>query len=397
MSNEPREIKVIRKPRQSRLADIQPQFPTLPLSMLFLDYIEDKAKLKKNLPVLKLEKAKKESLSKDAFDNRSEKSGKSNRSEDDREFEERIRSDGEQSVRSERSERSVRSEKSVKSDRSERGDRSSRGERVDRLHMLMDSDSDGGDSDYSPKIKYDDKDRDIKLAASDSESTDDSDETDTDESDTSSSAGGSGQKKDSPPEEEEEDPVVKEFREKSEMIMKFRIMKRSYPNHEVIIPTEHDDLNIMKQMYNDTLREISFDENVEYYKGIMKILFPVAEYVCTEHIGIDMKGFAASQMEQMNKYDRLLLELGEKHQSRWGSDLPVEVRLMGMILFQAAIFWVGKKVGSTKVAEGIFNAMKPAPPTGAGAPAPAGGAPPPPQGAPLQPQTKMRGPSKAFQ
>jgi len=46
----------------------------------------------------------------------------------------------------------------------------------------------------------------------------------------------------------------------------------------------------------------------------------------------------------MHKYNPLLIELGEREYNSWGSNLPVEVRIIGMIIFQAGIFYLGKVV-----------------------------------------------------
>jgi hypothetical protein len=89
------------------------------------------------------------------------------------------------------------------------------------------------------------------------------------------------------------------------------------------------------------------------------------EYVCTEYLNIDLGGFAVQQISMMYKYDSLLIELGEKSCERWTTNLPVEVRLLGMILIQAAIFYLAKvitdKVG--KDAGELFRGVTGQPPT----------------------------------
>ena len=55
-----------------------------------------------------------------------------------------------------------------------------------------------------------------------------------------------------------------------------------------------------------------------------------------------MEGFAAQQMLNINKYDKLLIELGEKSYLKGPSKLPVEVRLLLMIVTQAGFFLLTK-------------------------------------------------------
>jgi hypothetical protein len=58
--------------------------------------------------------------------------------------------------------------------------------------------------------------------------------------------------------------------------------------------------------------------------------------------GLDFKGFTKYQMAKQEKYDRLLIELGERSYLNFGMNLPVEVRLVGMIFIDAGIFFVAK-------------------------------------------------------
>ena len=57
-----------------------------------------------------------------------------------------------------------------------------------------------------------------------------------------------------------------------------------------------------------------------------------------------MEGFAQQQIASMSSYDQLLIELGEKTYVPEESKLPVEIRLLGMIVVNAAIFIVSKMI-----------------------------------------------------
>jgi|SRR5579862_1274958 len=140
-------------------------------------------------------------------------------------------------------------------------------------------------------------------------------------------------------------PEEREIKEKEEYIWRFRILKKQYGKHATIeIPSwnEHSDLHMMKTSYERTIRELYLDDAVETYKTYLIGGWIVMEYVCTQMIGIDLRGFTVYQIQIMYKYERMLIELGEKSYTRWGMNLPVEVRLIGMILFQAGIFYLAK-------------------------------------------------------
>jgi hypothetical protein len=100
----------------------------------------------------------------------------------------------------------------------------------------------------------------------------------------------------------------------------------------------------MKSAYERTTKELFLDSTVESYKSYLIGGFMLTEFICTNWAGVDLSGFTSSQTKMMYKYDMLLIELGEKSYSSWGSNLPVEVRLAGLIIFQAGLFYLGKVI-----------------------------------------------------
>jgi hypothetical protein len=141
-------------------------------------------------------------------------------------------------------------------------------------------------------------------------------------------------------------PEEREKKEKEEYIWRFRILKKKYINPSVEIPdfNEHSELADMKHTYERTTKELFLDSTVESYKSYLIGGFMLTEFVCTNWAGVDLSGFTTAQTKMMYKYDMLLIELGEKSYSSWGSNLPVEVRLAGLIIFQAGLFYLGKVI-----------------------------------------------------
>jgi hypothetical protein len=72
-----------------------------------------------------------------------------------------------------------------------------------------------------------------------------------------------------------------------------------------------------------------------------------------------MQGFTQQQIISMNTYDKLLIELGEKSYIPQGSNWPVELRLLGLVLINVAFFIFGKiilkKTGGNFM--GMVNSM----------------------------------------
>ena len=69
----------------------------------------------------------------------------------------------------------------------------------------------------------------------------------------------------------------------------------------------------------------------------------IVEYIFGSFLKLDMKGFTQYQINEMSSYERLLYELGEKSYIP-KSNLPVEIRLAALILFNAAIFVINKMI-----------------------------------------------------
>ena len=117
----------------------------------------------------------------------------------------------------------------------------------------------------------------------------------------------------------------------------------------------------MSKTYQTTLKRVSVENNVENYKTYLCGGFLVVEFVLGKFLHFDMEGFAQQQIASMSSYDQLLIELGEKTYVPEESKLPVEIRLLGMIVVNAAIFIVSKmimkKTGTNIM--GMMNASRP--------------------------------------
>lgn len=130
---------------------------------------------------------------------------------------------------------------------------------------------------------------------------------------------------------------------KREMLFKFQLLKRSYPNVDIPNFTVHSSLKKMQESYDDTLRFLSLESSVDSYKNILVGTFMLSEYALS-YLKFDMSGFTQQQILNMSSYEKLLIELGQRNYQPQGEQWPVEVRLVGLVFVNAVVFILSKMI-----------------------------------------------------
>lgn len=134
---------------------------------------------------------------------------------------------------------------------------------------------------------------------------------------------------------------------KRELLFKFNRLKKTYPKVDIPEFNMMSNHENMKHTYESTMKNLAIDSSVETYKSYLMMGFMVCELVLGR-VGFDMEGYTQQQTLWMNKYEKMLIELGEKSYVPASlSKLPVEVRLIGLVIFQTTIF-VSSKIIAKK-------------------------------------------------
>jgi hypothetical protein len=154
---------------------------------------------------------------------------------------------------------------------------------------------------------------------------------------------------------------IAEEDEKRHILFKFELLKKSYPDQMASIPeyTIHSELYEMKKSYERTVQMLSINSTVDQYKMYLLTGFGAVEYLFGGVLGFDMVGYTTQQVTQMQSYERLLIELGEQSYMPDGSQWPVEIRLLFVVLMNTAIFilfkMIVKKTGANLL--GTLNSL----------------------------------------
>lgn len=146
---------------------------------------------------------------------------------------------------------------------------------------------------------------------------------------------------------------------KRELLGKLDMLRKKYPEHSHDIPfmTMHSSVKELEFLYFSELRKLEIDNNVNDYRTYLIGFFMITEFVLGKFLRLDLQGFTQQQMVNMRRYERFLIEIGEKNYIPEGKKLPVEVRLLGFVLIQAGVFvaskMILKKTGTNLM--GMFN------------------------------------------
>lgn len=124
-------------------------------------------------------------------------------------------------------------------------------------------------------------------------------------------------------------------------LFKYDLLRKSYPNEEIPKFTINADPDHIAKTYDDILRNLSVGDNINKYRKYLIYGFYGTEALVGNVLGFDMTGFTKQQIIDMSSYEKLLIEIGEKQytpKSNW----PVELRLLGLIIINAAFFVAGR-------------------------------------------------------
>jgi len=148
-----------------------------------------------------------------------------------------------------------------------------------------------------------------------------------------------------------------EARWRADFTVKMGILREAYSDFDIPHFDESVPLEVIHQHYERYVQQIHIDNSVGNYKVYLLILFASIELFCVKILGLDMGGYCINQLTMMNKYERLLVELGEKSSVSVGSDWPVEARIAGLALFNAVVFLV-VRLFAGYLGDGLGNVLQ---------------------------------------
>jgi hypothetical protein len=150
---------------------------------------------------------------------------------------------------------------------------------------------------------------------------------------------------------------AEQFLKKQELLAKFKILKK-YDN-AIHIP-EYDinfDYAVMKKHYKLIIKQIHVQNKVTTYKTWLLGICTCIEFFLGEAcLGLNMEGYTKFQADNMEKYEKLLIKIGEKSYAPTSiSKFPVEMQLMITIIIQTMLFLMTQFIKSKTGISDVLN------------------------------------------
>jgi len=150
--------------------------------------------------------------------------------------------------------------------------------------------------------------------------------------------------------------------EKKDILFKFNLLRKQHPEIPVPDFTEYTDIETLKAEYDKITRQLRLDSTVENWRTGLVYGFYIMEFVVGTYLKwADLKGFTSDQLLHMNRYDKILYELGEKHYNTPALNLGPELTLILTVCSNAVMFGLKKKFLG-KMGQTVMGSMSQASP-----------------------------------
>ncbi len=132
---------------------------------------------------------------------------------------------------------------------------------------------------------------------------------------------------------------------RADFITKFGILRKAFPEFQIPALNPDDSLEVIHIQYKRYISQIHIENAADKWKIFLVIGWVVLELGGVKGLGLNLTGYTMAQITMMNKYQQLLIELGEMEQLDIGGDWPVYVRLIALSLFNGCVFLATRYLG----------------------------------------------------
>lgn len=145
---------------------------------------------------------------------------------------------------------------------------------------------------------------------------------------------------------------------------RFLVLKESWGD---VIPDIDDNMSLyeLDELYSEYIKNIQIKHNNSKYKVYIVVMWLVIEFACIK-MGLNISGYTMHQLKTMNKYEKYLIEMGEKnyYNEIMGEQWSAEMNIIFLALINAVCLIVIKVLGdylgehvATGIVEGLQKVM----------------------------------------
>ena len=151
--------------------------------------------------------------------------------------------------------------------------------------------------------------------------------------------------------------LEEQARHRATFTTRFGLLREKWKNYHIPDIKDNMSLEEIHEQYDVYVKNIHVHISKDKYKIYMVIMWLFIEFVCIK-IGLNVSGYTMSQLKGMSKYDKLLIELGEKSNAAVNNEesvqWPVEMNIIYMALVNAVTFII-IRVLADYIGEGFAN------------------------------------------
>lgn len=137
---------------------------------------------------------------------------------------------------------------------------------------------------------------------------------------------------------------------RDEMMWQIKKLRKQHKNIDIPPVDELTSTSSLASVLRNVMREVNFHEKTEASRDALMMLLVALEYFGTQYAGLNISGFAMTQMNNMNDYEKFLIDVSEKGYMSWSDKTAPELKLI-VVLFKNLLLYLAGDKASTRETE----------------------------------------------
>lgn len=137
---------------------------------------------------------------------------------------------------------------------------------------------------------------------------------------------------------------------RDEMMWQIKKLRKQHKDIDIPPVDELTSTSSLASVLRNVIREVNFHEKTEASRNALMMFLVALEYFGTQYASLNISGFAMTQMNNMNDYEKFLIDMSEKGYMSWSDKTAPELKLI-VVLFKNLLFYLAGDKASTREME----------------------------------------------